>query len=186
MKSFLDSIIPGIRCQNEACQAVMGDRSISLRILLYGKCKCEYCKWEYEGALLGPEFSDMVSPRSELRELQDTGREVAKKIIGLEQAEQIKLLEDLELRGQFYGVMDGLSLRMEDIPIESGYETNEDIRDYIISKLAEKTKPLDKMNREELVAEMDGMKPKLKLEDVPVSGKQVTNGDIKDYIISKR
>ena len=48
----------------------------------------------------------------------------------------------------------------------------------------EATKPLEKMKRDELVAELDHLE--LKLEDVPFGGKLPTNGDIKDYINSKR
>ena len=139
MNSFLDSIIPGIRCQNEACQAVMGDRSISLRTLLYGECTCQYCGWEYEGALVSSDPTNYFEV-----EIDGTDHEIVK-------SENSASLATV---------------------VGSGSEQNKDAM------------PLDKMNRAQLVGTLNDMM--LKLDDVPVSGKTVTNGDIKDYIISKR
>lgn len=128
MRSFLDSIVPGIRCQNPNCQALAPvSRPITVRILLFGEYACYNCGWEYAGALTtaeagGPTFI----------EIAQEARKFSKELI--EQLDE-----------------------------------------------AEQPKGVDKMNRAELVEELARLK--LKLEDVPVSGKAVTNGDIRDYII---
>lgn len=118
MNTLLDSVIPGIRCQNPVCQAVAPQGNLmTIRKLLYDGYTCSYCGEVYAGALAL------------------TGEQI---------------VEGLENMGV----------------------------------AAPTSTQISKMNTEKLLAELDRME--LKLEDVPFSGKKVTNGDIRDYILSKR
>lgn len=115
MSSFLDSVVPGIRCVEPNCRALAPtENPITVRVLLYGEYTCYNCGSEYQGAMLD-------------------------------------------------------SIKVKDFP--------EDIATLTTTQIGT-------MNKKKLLAELD--RTGLKLEDVPFSGPKVTNGDIRDYIISKR
>ena len=139
MRSFLDSVVSGIRCVTPNCRALAPeDNPITVKVLLFGEYTCYHCKTVYRGALV-----------------------LADGDIGTVIAGGVQSSDKGGDSGSALGnVLDG-----------DGAETKV-------------TKPLKEMIRAELREELNTLE--LKLEDVPISGKQVTNGDIIDYITSKR
>ena len=159
MRSFLDVEIVGLRCLNPGCQAkASAGNPITFRRILYDGWTCGVCGEEYSGVFANPDLIPVLTHPDEVLVEEvllpgSVGYEATK--AAKETEEQLAELEQDEAAH---------------LPSVAEMEQDE----------AEQPKSLDDMNRAELVAEMERLG--LKLKDVPVRGKAMTNVDIRAYI----
>lgn len=122
MSSFLNSAIPGIRCQNPGCQAAASaGNPITVEKLLYTGWTCNVCGDVYTGALI--EETHFVEAEVTLKEAMS--------------------LDDMDREG-LVAELERWTLRLEDVPVSGKMVSNEDIRKYLVSSVATNAQPQTK------------------------------------------